>query len=753
MPIFSNLKIIDGLSDHNAIMCDLMLDKPHNTTKVILKRHINAIDDAKFCDDIAASDLFFSAPKPDIATKVDRYNSILKTLLDKHAPCKKATIKIRPNCLWYTDAIHTEKQKRRHLERVWRRSQLDSDRRLYQEQKQKVNHMMTTAKSNYYRELFQENSKDQKQLFKLTDRLLHRGRVSPLPESHNDEKLANAFCCFFTDKIQKIRCRFQHMTDDLSRGEEILPTQRLSSFQQVTDDDVTIILKKSSSKSCELDPIPVSLFNKCSSLLIPVFTDIINDSLLYGIVPDVMKVAQVRPLLKKSSLNKDEMKNYRPVSNLSLLSKTLERVVLMQLSSFLTENNLYDQNQSAFRANHSVETATLKIQNDLLRAMDNRKISLLVLLDLSAAFDTVDHTTLFNRLKSCIGINGVAFDWFKSYLNNRSQFVRINEATSSTVALDFGLPQGSVLGPVLFSLYITPLGKIIQQHGISYHCYADDTQLYLSADPEQQQVNLAVRQMEACIDEIRSWMAKNWLKFNDEKTEFIIIGSKQQVSKVHIPSIRVGDSSIIPSSQVRNLGIIFDSSLTMEPHVTSISRSVCLSIRSIGHIRKYLDERTTEILVHAFITSKFDMGNSLLYGINRKQLSRLQRLQNTAARLISLTSKHCHITPVLQDLHWLPISSRIKYKLVLFIYKIIHSSAPEYLIELIYPYTSAYTGLRSSQLMMLHEPRTSTLWGDRSFSAASAKLWNQLPLTLKSASSIATFKKQLKSHLYKQAYS
>ena len=160
----------------------------------------------------------------------------------------------------------------------------------------------------------------------------------------------------------------------------------------------------------------------------------------------------------------------------------------------------------------------------------------------------------------------------------------------------------------------------------------------------------------------------------------------------------------------------------MEPHVTTISRSVCMSIRNIGHIRKYLDKHTTEILVHAFITSKIDMGNSLLFDIKRNQLKRLQRLQNIAARLVSLTSKYFHITPVLQDLHWLPISYRIQYKLALFIFQILHNNAPKYLINLIHPYTSAHTGLRSSELMILQQPRTSTLWGKRSFSVASPSI-------------------------------
>ena len=478
--VFSNLQIIDGLSDHSAITCDLLLKKPRALTKVIFKRHFKAIDNVDFCNDLAISDLFHSIPTPDLGTKVNRYNNTLRTLLDKHAPSKKCTITIRPNYLWYSEDINAEKQKRRHLERAWRRSRLEIDRLLYQEQKQKVNHLMAKAKSNYYNKLFLATAKDPKQLFKLTNRLLHRCPVSPLPESHSDDKLSNEFCCFFTEKIQKIRNGFQHNTTDLLHGEVVCATHHLTSFQLVTDDDVSNILMKSSPKSCELDPIPSSLFKQCSASLVPVFTDIINDCLLHGVVPDDMKVAQIRPLLKKPNLNKEEMKNYRPVSNLSLLSKTLERVVLMQLSSFLIENNLHDQYQSAFRANHSVESATLKIQNDLLQAMDKGKVSLLVLLDLSAAFDTVDHATLFNRLNTRIGIDGVALDWFKSYLNDRSQFVRINDSISPNVSLDYGLPQG----PVLFSLYTTPLGEIIRHHGLSYHCYADDTQIYLYVDPQ-----------------------------------------------------------------------------------------------------------------------------------------------------------------------------------------------------------------------------------------------------------------------------
>lgn len=227
--------------------------------------------------------------------------------------------------------------------------------------------------------------------------------------------------------------------------------------------------------TCPLDPIPSSLLQTISGDLLPYLTSLINSSLTAGYVPSVFKRARVAPLLKKPTLDPSDVNNYRPVSLLSFLSKTLERAVLGQLYRYLSQNDLLDPNQSGFKTSHSTETALLCITEALRTAKANSLSSALILLDLSAAFDTVNHQILLSTLSE-LGISGAAHAWIASYLTGRSYQVAWRESVSSPRALTTGVPQGSVLGPLLFSLYTKSLGSVITSHGLSYHCYADDTQ-------------------------------------------------------------------------------------------------------------------------------------------------------------------------------------------------------------------------------------------------------------------------------------
>ena len=235
-----------------------------------------------------------------------------------------------------------------------------------------------------------------------------------------------------------------------------------------------------SAKSCELDPIPTTLLYENLDILLPTITNIINTSLTTGIVPPDLKTAIAKPLLKKPSLDKNLLKNYRPISNLPFLSKILEKVVLHKLLSHLQENNLSNPFQSAYRAGWNTETVLLRIVNDILSALDNDSISVLLLLDLSAAFDTLDHQIL-SRLNSVFGIQSTAPQWFHSYLSDRYQSISVNNSSSSPSQLMYGVPQGSLLGPILFVLYTTPLSDIIANHSVNHQLFADDTQLQKSA--------------------------------------------------------------------------------------------------------------------------------------------------------------------------------------------------------------------------------------------------------------------------------
>ncbi len=270
---------------------------------------------------------------------------------------------------------------------------------------------------------------------------------------------------------------------------------------------------------------------------------------------------------------------------------------------------------------HSTETAIIKIINDIHFNSDSGKISVLVLLDLSAAFDTV------------------ALKWFRSYLEGRGYFVSIGEHKSKWTSMTCGVPQGSILAPLLFSLYMLPLSQIMRKNQIAYHSYADDTQIYLALSPNDYSPIDSVCQ---CIDEINSWMCQNFLQLNKEKTEGIAFGNKDEFLKVNAYLDSRGQTT---KNQVRNLGVILETDLSFSSHVKAVTKSAYYHLKNIARIRCFVSSQDLEKLVHAFITSRVDYCNGLLTGLPKKTIRQLQLIQNAAAR-IQIKSNHfyCHIT-------------------------------------------------------------------------------------------------------------
>ena len=238
-------------------------------------------------------------------------------------------------------------------------------------------------------------------------------------------------------------------------------------------------------------------------------------------------------------------------------------------------------------------------------------------------------------------MRGVTLEWFRSYLSDRCQQVCIEDGSLSNQRyLNCGVPQGSCLGPLLFVMYTSTLFKVIERHLPEAHCYADDTQLYVSFKPgEVNAQDEAIRAMENCIKDIRSWLIESRLLLNDDKTEFLVIGTRHQLSKLSSSVLHVGDHLINPSVSVRNLGSVFDNSLNMDSHITQVCKTAFYHIHNIRKISKYLSRESLKTLVHAFVTSRLDYCNSLFYGLPKCHISRLQRVQNAAARLVTSTRK------------------------------------------------------------------------------------------------------------------
>ena len=527
--------------------------------------------------------------------------------------------------------------------------------------------------------------------------------------------------------------------------EPLSASQRLEKFEPASENEIRRVVLSMSNATCELDPIPTGLLRDNIDDILPSLTKIVNNSLKNAEVPTDLKRAVVRPLLKKATLDPESFKNFRPVSNLSFVSKLCEKVVSIRLEKYLDQNNLCPPMQSAYRRFHSTETALIKIQSDLLSNLDNKKMSALVLLDLSAAFDTIDHGILLSRLKSRYGIHGSALEWFKSYLTGRSQCVKINSSSSKETHLPFGVPQGSILGPILFTLYTSPMSDIAKRHRIDHHFYADDTQLYVALE------NTNHQRLNVCIENIRNWMVQNKLKVNDSKTELLLIGSSYSLRSCPSISVIVGDQSIASSEFVVNLGSIFDQKLTMSKFVARKVSESMYHLKTISKIRKYLNRQSAQILVQAMVLSRLDYCNSLLVGISKDPLRRLNTVQHYAARVICRAPYTQNASPLMFQLHWLPVEFRIKFKVLVNVFKCLHEESPQYLSDLISIRTNCRT-LRSSSGIVLKQTRTRTNFGKRAFCQSGPEMWNSLPENLRCVSSLLKFRKLLKTHLFSIAY-
>lgn len=521
--------------------------------------------------------------------------------------------------------------------------------------------------------------------------------------------------------------------------EATLLTEEKFNFSYITPEDVTKALNRISTKAVGVDGINITLLKRIINIILPTVTHVFNASLMTSTYPTLWKQAIIRPLPKNNTPTTNN--DYRPISILPTLSKALERIVHRQFSDYLREHHILDDYQSGFRTGHSTTSALLKINEDIREATDQRKLTILTLLDFSKAFDTVDIDILICKLKR-LNCSGSVISWFDSYLRERQQCVLVGDRFSSWRFGRAGVPQGSILGPLLFSIYINDVTKTIKH--CRYHLYADDLQLYIHSPTDF--TNDALTKLNEDLASVCKWADNFGLTLNTGKSQAIVMGHQRLISRVNIntiPRVQINGSPINYSLSVKkNLGVFMDSDLNWNTQVSHVCKKVYSLLHSLKTVNDFLPSELKKRLVQALVMPHFDYCDILLTNLNTSLTDRLQRAHNACVRFICNIRRFDHVTPSFHTLSWMRLKQRRMIHSLIFLHNILLSSSPSYLHSRFNLLSTSRT--HNQNLLLI--PRHTTSFYSSSFSVSIPRFWNSLPCHIRDCRNVPQFRNKLDIH-------
>ena len=728
--------------DHYLISFTIMSNLCCENKQEISFRNYKDVVLPTFLNDMANSNQTFLNESSDIDFKssIELYENIFKSVVDIHAPLITKVVNTSTRPPWMDAEYISARKERRQLFKIWKNQSNNVDRERFEESRAAVDELAKEKRREFYQNMINSSSNSQLDLFKACNTLLDSKQKLQVPYSEDYDTLANNFNDFFVSKIEKIRKNLENSGTLIKINKITNPfVTTFSKFSIVTSNDLLKIIKSFNIKTSRDDPIPALLLKSSIDAILPSLVHLVNLSLQSGSI-DGLKESVVTPILKKAGLDCDTLLNYRPVCSGKFIDKLIQKCVFIQLDHHMMSNSLHIPYQSGYKIFHSCETVLLKIVNDILLLLDSNSCCVLLLLDLSAAFDTVDHEELLSILYHEIGIRDTVFAWFKSFLSERVQSTCVKGSRSDTRNMLYGVPQGSVLGPVLFNIYVRNFIQLLTNAGFTVHGYADDHQA-LTAFKIEFQYHTLGHSLPKCLNLITDWMTSHFLKLNAGKSKLLIFSPKSFKNNIFFDKVYLGNNVFIPvSNDAMNLGFCLDSELSHSKHINMIVSQSYTCISNIGRIRRYLTIDNLRCLVQCVLVSKIDNCNSLFFGISESELSRLQKLQNSFARLIFGRKKSDHVSDLFEKLHWLPVKQRIIFKILLLVFKVFTKSCPLYINDCL--------TILDNENRILKVKTFNTIYGERAFCNYAPKLWNALPEYLRKSATVLYFKKQVKHYLF-----
>ena len=496
--------------------------------------------------------------------------------------------------------------------------------------------------------------------------------------------------------------------------------------------------------SCIDGDIPLKILKLSFGIVGRYLLRIINTSLVTETVPESWKRAEVLPLHKRS--DPSDPANFRPITIVSVICKIIEKVVHIQLTTYLTDQHLLSDDQHGFMSNHSTSTALLEMTDEILKGMDRSEISLLALLDLSRCFDVVDHSTILRKLD----LLQVRTGWFKSYLEGHTQRVRVGDSLSKSLPISIGCFQGSVLGSLLFNILSNDIASYIPSGVNGFRVtlirYADDTQLAVTG-PRNQIIDIE-RTMEQLLGILSNWFLQNGMMVNAAKTELMVCGDRRQIAQLRcLPKVRFMGEDLLCAESVKNLGVIMDSTLSWHPHVKHVTNRCFGILIGILNAKHVLPASVLPRIVDALVFSHIRYCIQVYGSSGNTTISEIQKVLNFAARVISGRRKYDHIADVLQELGWLTASKLVDYFDLCMIHKILTSNLPNGLRqEMSYNHETSTRRTRQSSHLSLARPRNNH--GKRVFTYRASQLYNRYAIDNHlHRLSVCTFKRHIRKML------
>ena len=717
--------------------------KGKNPTSVEFRSFKN-FDQERFLDELRTMSwhVIKDIRNVDLAWKT--WEHLLFKVVNKHIPlCHK---RIRKNaCPWITDDIVHLMKQRDHAHKVAILTKDDELWSTYKTLKNKVTHLIRKSKKEYHCNFIEENQGNSRNIWKCLKRVIPKSsKISPhsleIDGAHISDppEVANAFNNFFTTCAANLTKDLKSCRTESHIGDDI-PYNHISQFDlDCVSEDFVIkeIDRMCNDKATGDDHISCRLLKLTKHVIAGSLTDMINMSLTTGFVPKGWKEARVIPIFKAGDMSNPS--NYRPISILSVVSKIIERAVHRQLSEYIDDNNILNSSQSGFRAKHSTSTALMKFVNNLSWNIENRQISGVAFIDLRKAFDTVDHNLLLGKL-SAIGCSHECVEWFRSYLTDREQTVHFKGSKSHPLTVLMGVPQGSILGPLLFSIYVNTLPNCITDGYVDM--YADDTTLTVSGNS----VAEVEQKLSFALEELMVWINQNRLVLNTEKTCVMVIASRANLKKITSFNVSINGKVLKRVNVAKCLGILIDEELNWSKHVDKVTKVTQRNVSIIKRAKDYLPFSSLKMLYNALVLPHFDYCSSVWSNRYQEQTYKLQKVQKRAARIISNKGFETPSRELITNLKWMPIEKRFEFQRVTMMFKCTHDLAPSYLQGSLVKVSDIHQHqTRQADEGLLSVPKYKTECFKHSPLVSSIIAWNKLDRSLKTASSVNTFKYMFK---------